>query len=702
MGSSIGSQGAAAARPVRWPWFLGGLVLLVAGLGLLMAQVAATPTPDLRIETSAEVVDRNGTLLRAFTVADGRWRLRVEPEAVDPLLLEMLLAFEDQRFFSHGGVDPRAIARAAWQALRHGRVVSGASTLSMQVARLRLGLSTRSLAGKWQQIRGALALERAADKDAILAAYLHLAPYGGNLEGVRAASLAWFGKEPVRLTPAQAALLVALPQSPRARRPDLSPDGARAGRARVLARAEAAGIIDADTAAAARREPLPTRRLAFPLHAAHAARRALEHAPSRGRHRLTIDAGLQARLERLAAEHAAALPDGTSVALMVADHGSGEVLASVGSAGLLDSGRDGFVDMTRALRSPGSTLKPLIYGLAFDQGLAHPQSLIEDRPDSFGDYAPTNFDRDFQGTVTVREALQASLNVPAITLLQAVGPARLLARLRRAGAEPQLAGHASPGLAIGLGGVGLTLHDLVALYAAIGRGGRALDLRERLDAPLAAPLASGNRPPVLSSRATWYLGSILSGSGDMRQVSDALAMKTGTSYGYRDAWALGYDGRHVIGVWAGRPDGAPVFGLTGRTAAVPLLRDAYARLGRRVPLPPPGRDVWLARTTDLPPTLRAVRPAAAADPASRLDGVEIAFPPDGARVDLGLRQGAGGELVLQARDGRPPLVWLANGRPIAQERFVRTARWRPDGPGYATISVIDADGRASRVRVHLE
>jgi penicillin-binding protein 1C len=679
------------------------LAAVLVAVAWLEEQVRATTPPDLSAATSTLVLDRTDRLLRAFTVADGRWRLPVTIDGVDPLFIDMLLAYEDKRFFAHPGVDARAMLRAAGQALRHGRIVSGGSTLTMQVVRLASGEPTRAPAGKWRQMLGALALERTADKALILNAYLHLAPYGGNLEGVRAASLAWLGKEPARLTPAQAALLVALPQSPAARRPDQFPDAARDARERVLARAEQAGVIDADTAAAARREPLPRQRRPFPMLAAHSARRALGDAPEAPVHRLTIDAGLQARLEALAGEHARMLGEGLSAALLVADHANGEVLASVGSAGLLERGRDGFVDMTRAPRSPGSTLKPLIYGLAFERGLAHPETLIEDRPSAFAGYAPDNFDRGHQGTVTVRRALQESLNVPAVAVLDAVGPARLIARLRRAGASPRLPGAEPAGLAIGLGGVGVSLRDLVAVYAAIARGGRPVALRLSRNGPAAT--APGVQP-ALDGRAAWYLASILSGAGDTRRAGGDVAFKTGTSYGYRDAWAIGFDGRHVIGVWVGRPDGAAVIGLTGRGAAVPLLRDAFARLGGTTSLPGPPTGVLLAATGDLPPPLRRFGGGVARSrPSAGPDALGIAFPPAGARVDLGLTDagpGQGPALTLKVRNGHPPFVWLANGRPIAREPYSRSASWRPDGPGFATIAVIDGRGDATRVVVYLE
>ena len=219
--------------------------------------IAATVLPPLALETSVEVLDRSGTLLRAYTVADGRWRLAVDRAAVDPAYIAMLLAFEDKRFADHGGVDLQAMARAVAQAVWNGRIVSGGSTLTMQVARLLEESGTGKVSGKLRQIRVALALERRLTKDQILQLYLLLAPYGGNLEGVRAATLSYFGKEPRRLTPAEVALLVAIPQSPETRRPDRHPDAAKAARARVLDRAIGAGIIDADQGRAALQNPFP-------------------------------------------------------------------------------------------------------------------------------------------------------------------------------------------------------------------------------------------------------------------------------------------------------------------------------------------------------------------------------------------------------------------------------------------------------------
>ncbi|RYH10939.1 penicillin-binding protein 1C [Tropicimonas sp. IMCC6043] len=650
--------------------------------------VAATEIPVLVIETSIEVLDREGRLLRAFTVDDGRWRLAAQPAQVDPLYPAMLIAFEDRRFLRHHGVDWRAMARAAGQALWHGRIVSGGSTLTMQVARLLEDGTTGQMAGKLRQLRLALALERQLTKDEILAIYFERAPFGGNLEGVRAATLAYFGKEPHRLTPAEAALLVAIPQAPTSRRPDRHLANASVARDRVLARVARAGVIDHDTAEAARTTPVPALRRNFPAHAPHLAERLRAEHPLRDVHLTTLDRDLQAALEDLAGESARQAGDRLSTAIVVADHRTGDLLASVGSADYLAETRGGWLDMTRALRSPGSTLKPLVYGLAFDAGLAHPETLIEDRPTAFGRYAPVNFDGQYRGTLRVRRALQMSLNIPVVSLTQAIGPARLVARLRRAGVEPVIPSD-TPGLAVALGGVGVTLEDLVRLYGALARGGLAMPLHET-----GAPDAEPRR--VLSEVAAWQVADILAGMPPPAHAARrALAYKTGTSYGHRDAWALGFDGRHVAGVWIGRPDGTAVPGAFGGDLAAPVLFETFGRIApRSEPLPPPPPAALLSSTAELPLPLQRFRPRNAVFQTAT-DGPKLAFPPPGTEVEA--RDG----LALKVRDGTPPFTWLANGMPVIVGTRERESFLPTPGKGFLDLSVIDAEGRAARTSVEL-
>ncbi|HYA75213.1 MAG TPA: transglycosylase domain-containing protein, partial [Roseiarcus sp.] len=378
------------ALPAAWNAYLESL----GPLDLAAARVGSTI-----------VVDRDGRLLRAFTLPDGRWRLPTTSGEVDPRYLAMLLAYEDGRFYEHGGVDWRAMARAAGQWIASGHVVSGGSTLTMQVARLIEPRDERNLGAKLRQATRAWQMERRLAKTGIIDRYLMLAPFGGNLEGVRAASLAYFGKEPRRLTIGEAALLVALPQSPESRRPERFPEAARVARARVLDRVAARGIITLEEASAAKREPVPETRKPFPLLAAHAAEEAVAADPSAHLLKLSIDARLQAKLEALAREAVTRLGPRLSAAIVVIDNASGEIRARIGAADYLDAARDGSLDMSRAPRSPGSALKPFIYALAFEEGLAHPETVLFDRPARYGAYAPENFDLGYQGTVTARKAL---------------------------------------------------------------------------------------------------------------------------------------------------------------------------------------------------------------------------------------------------------------------------------------------------------
>ena len=675
----------------RWIIVLAaGLWLAALGRDRFDAWIDATVLPPLALEMSVEVLDRDGDLLRAYTVADGRWRLALPPDKVDPLYLKMLLAYEDKRFRAHSGVDPRSVLRAALQAVWNGHVVSGGSTLTMQVARLLEEGTTGEVGGKLRQMRVALALERRLSKDQILQLYLHLAPFGGNLEGVRAASISYFGKEPLRLTPAEAALLVAIPQSPESRRPDRAADRAEAARNRVLARAVAEGVIDADEAEAAKREEVPGLRKPFPALAPHLADRAKAEEPQAVAHHLTIDGGLQKKLELLAAEAVEGRGERLQVAILVADHASGEILASVGSAGYQADLRQGFVDMTTALRSPGSTLKPLVYALAFDEGLGHPETMIDDKPMSFGTYAPQNFDKLYMGTIRMREALQLSRNIPVVALTDALGPAKLVSAMEKAGMKPVFPGD-KPGLAIALGGVGVTLTDMVQLYAAIARGGVLRPLSWRQD----AEVPEGQR--VVSEVAAWEVGDILAGLAPPPGApSNRLAYKTGTSYGHRDAWAIGFDGKHVIGVWVGRADGTPVPGAFGADVAAPVLFQAFNRLkGKLDPQPPAPKSTLLVANADLPQPLQRFRSRSAVFEAAA-DAPAVAFPPDGAEVEL-LAQG----LKVKVAGGTAPFTWLADGVPMVVASDAREAMLAMPGTGFVTLSVIDAEGRSDRVQVRV-
>jgi penicillin-binding protein 1C len=698
---------ARAAR--RWRRLkLAGVVSVVAGfvlIGVFAAWVVSLGPPPLAQagQVSTTVVDRHGKLLRAYAMADGRWRLPVDARTgVDPTYLKLLLAYEDRRFYSHRGVDPLALSRAAFQLLTRGRVVSGGSTITMQLARLIEPRRHRSVHAKLRQMVRALEIERQLSKDQILDLYLTLAPYGGNLEGIRAASIAYFGKEPKRLSLAESALLVALPQSPENRRLDRYPDVARAARDRVLDRMVEDGVVSDDEAVAAKAVPVPRMRKPIPILAPHSADRAVATVRDTPVISLTLDSSLQKALEALARDRAISLGPSVSVGIVAVDNESGDVLARVGSPDYFDDRRAGQVDMTRAVRSPGSTLKPFIYGLAFEDGFIHPESLIDDRPIRFGDYAPQDFDMTFQGTVSVRKALQLSLNVPAIALLDRVGASRLSSRLKQAGGNLVLPKDEAPGLAMGLGGVGVTLQDLVQLYAGIARLGTTRPLRELVVGAGDAP-----RDPLrlMDQVAAWQVGNVLMGTPPPENAPQhRIAFKTGTSYGYRDAWSVGFDGRMTIGVWAGRPDGAPVPGLVGRTAAAPILFDAFARTGKLpMALPKPPKGVLIAGNAKLPPPLRRFRPLGELVRTGGEQAPHIQFPLNGSRIDAAGANGAPfSAMPVKVAGGVPPMTMLVNGVAAGEIDSRRQRLVDPPGPGFVRLTVIDAMGAADTVVVRIQ
>ncbi|QBF29824.1 penicillin-binding protein 1C [Thalassococcus sp. S3] len=674
----------------RWGLIALALLLLVAAgaRDAFDAWIARTDLPLLLAETSVEVRDRNGALLRAYQVEEGRWRMDLSVEAVDPRYLEMLVVYEDKRFWRHGGVDLLALARAVGQVAWNGRVVSGGSTLTMQVARLLENSGTGAWPGKLRQMRLAWALERRMSKREILTLYLLHAPYGGNIEGLRAATLSWFGKEPHRLTPSEAAFLVALPQAPEARRPDRAPQAALAARDRVLSRLARAGVLTGEEQDAARETRLPDRMRPMPRYAPHLSDRVVRSRPGTMRHDLTVDLPVQRAMEVLLREAVRGKAGRLSAAIVVADHRSGEGLASVGSPVYAAGAHQGFVDMTRALRSPGSTLKPLVYGLAFDRGLVHPETLIHDGPVQIGRYAPRNFDGIFRGDIRIRDALTLSLNIPVVLLTQEMGAARLMVALRRAGVPARLSG-GKPGLAVSLGGVGVSLEGLVQLYAGLAGGGEGRPLRWSADVK-PAPVKR-----VMGEVAAWQVGHILAGlAPPPGAAAGVLAYKTGTSYGHRDAWAIGWDGRHVIGVWMGRADGTPVPGAFGGDLAAPVLFEAFNRLKPRFdPLPPPPAATLLVGAAHLPPPLQRFRPRGAGF-ARDAAAPQLVFPPDGAVLASG-----SDPLTLKLRGGTPPFAVLRDGAPLRTGIRQREVEVPRPGPGFATFSVVDAAGQADRVQI---
>ena len=670
---------------------LAGLAILL-GLEIVLLGLDTALPPDLSRARLASPValDHDGGWLRGMPAEAGRWRLRADLARTDPVFIERLVRLEDARFGWHVGVDPVAVARAVASAIVHGRPTSGASTLTMQTARL-LSPRARTLGAKLIEAVRAVQLESRLSKSRILSLYLTLAPYGGNLEGVRAASLAWFGHEPSSLTNGEQALLIALPQSPEARRPDRHPGAARAARAAVLARMVRAQLITPAAAKEANAEPLP-QRADFPASAWHVAGQLARAAPPDAASVITtLDGALQRRLEPMAAGLADTQGPAAQVAILVVEIRNRAVRAAVGSAGRERPG--GWIDLTRAIRSPGSTLKPLIYGFAFDEGLAAPDTVIEDAPRRFADYQPEDFDRLFHGPVTAREALTHSLNVPAVALLDRLGPAQFEARLRGAGARlvRPAAGVRDAGLALALGGEGITLRDLAMLYAALGDDGVAKPLAWTEAEAATREAADGVRlmRPAAARQVISILREAPTPEGRaptaLTREGAPIAFKTGTSYGFRDALAVGLTGGYVVLVWTGRADGAARTDQTGREAALPLLFDVADLLGTA-----PGAAQPIA-PSEAPRSLRALTP-----PES---GPRLIFPPDGATIRApGFGPGSRG--LALAASGRG-LSWYVDGAPVAPDRAGGPPIWRPAGPGFYRVTVVDGDGRSAEARVRV-
>jgi len=674
---------------------------LLAGLALAGTLVAAgalaldqlfPPNLARYHDRSTEIVDSNGRLLRAFTTPDGKWRLKTTANDVDPVYLALLKAYEDRRFDGHWGVDPLAALRAAEQWITRGRIVSGASTLSMQAARLlepelfRIG-PRRTLGTKLLQSARALQLEWRYSKRDVLGIYLTLTPMGGNLEGVRAASFTYFGKEPKHLNAAEAALLVAIPQSPERRRPDRSPAAAQAARERVLERGFRHEVIDASLHELASSRPVPSRRLAMPLHAPHLSAWLAGQSPG-ALVPTTIRFELQSAMLQLAREERGRIPDRPDIAIVAVDNRTGTVVAWQGGSDYF--GRAGQVDLVRAHRSPGSALKPLIYAMAFDDRALHPESLIEDVPVRFRDWLPRNFDRDHQGAVTVRRALQQSLNVPAVLALEKVGPQRFLSTLRTAGAAPGLPpGDTGASLGVALGSATVSPLEMAGLYAGLARGGEFAPPTIRRDRAAREPVR------LIGPAAVWYVGDVLAeaplpdGFANLPVAlrERRIAYKTGTSAGFRDAWAAGYSANWTVVVWVGHADGTSRPGQLGRHAALPVLFKAFSRLPAEdnIARSPPGDVLRVASWRELPVRMRSLGPTA--EPGN----LRIAYPPADARIELASREA----VPLAAKGGRGSLRWLIDGRPIDG------TKWVPDGPGLVRVAVVDEAGHSSAVTVRI-
>jgi penicillin-binding protein 1C len=658
--------------------FLFGVFALLAMGGGVAALDAAFPPDVEKIQESALLVlAADGRPVAALGSPDHFWRLPATAQDVDPRFVQTLIDTEDRRFWETPGVDPVALIRAAFDDAHAGRVVSGGSTITMQVARL-LTPYPRTIPGKAEEILRALQLAAHYSKPEILAMYLTLAPYGGNIEGVQAASWLYFGHGAAHLSRPEIALLVALPRRPEVLRPDRHPQAAAQAVAHIYAEEKLGRPPEALAGAISRR--------AFPNDAPYLAQY-LWAKGARGIALTTIDTGLQSETLRIAAAAADGFGDPADVAILVIHNPDTKITAYVGGAGLARPG--GYMDMIQAIRSPGSTLKPFIYGMAFDRDLATPATLIDDTPLANATYDPADFDRSWHGIVPVAVALQQSYNLPAVKMLEAVGPAATVAALRSAGMEMALpAGDNRPSLAIALGGVGVRLQDLCALYSGL----TAADVPHKLRLLSTDPWAP--TPPVMTRQAGEKIIAILEGlpppDGTSGFGGRAVAYKTGTSYGFRDAWSIGVSADWTVGVWVGRPDGTPRPGAYGLNTAAPIMARIFSLL-------PADEGALPVPIVVLPPPANAA-PGMVHFETGPAQKPQIVFPPPNAVVEVD----DGAPVALEATGGAAPYRWIVDGSELDAPPPGEDPAWLPPSPGFFRITAIDQLGvmASETIEVH--
>lgn len=555
---------------------------------ILALWLVPLPEGKLNAPQAYRYYDQNKQLLAVLISQDEFFRMHVPLNEVSELFTKTLLLQEDQHFYQHPGINPLAIARAAFDNLINGRVVSGASTITMQLARM-LERRERTLIAKTIEAFRAMQLEWRFSKNEILAFYLALAPYGGNIEGLQAAAFAYYAKPASQLSPGEIALLVALPKSPNRYRPDRYPHEAKQQRDQVLLNMLKGQLINEDQYRRALAEPAPSQRQRFPNLIPHTAWHLRHQYPDDYVTITTLDENLQRRTQTLLAQHVERLQDQDihNAAAVIIDNQSREVRAIVGSADYFDQQALGANDGARSVRSPGSTLKPFVYGLAMQAGLISEKTILYDIPINYGGYAPQNYSNQFLGPVTAREALTESLNVVAINLSKDLGIQQLYELLQKGGVSSLNKPASYYGLPLALGGVEVSLLELTNLYASLANYGDYLPYRLTANTPIESPIS------LLSAEASWLTTHILTDverpdfpqSWQFSRNRPTVAWKTGTSYGHQDAWSLGYNPQYTIGVWVGNFDAKPAKDLAGSKVAGPLLFDLFQGVTQAGSLP---------------------------------------------------------------------------------------------------------------------
>ena len=630
--------------------------------------------------TSKVVKAADGSWLYAQTNSEDKWRFPVTIERLDPAYIEMLLAFEDKRFYTHPGFDLLAMMRAVSQMFRQGEIVSGGSTITMQLARL-LEPKSRTVWAKMIEIIRAFQLEWHHSKEEILSAYLTLTPYGGNIEGVVAASKHYFGKFPYALSASESALLVSLPQSPERNRPDRSIKNAREARNKVLKIARKKGLISDHIYQQAILQSPPKKPRSFPRYAPHLSQKLLASTTKSDQEIITtLHRGVQKQLERWAQSKSEHLAGDTTLAVIVARNEDAAIEAYIGSHDMFSTRVPGYIDMTQAIRSPGSTLKPFIYALGFEKHFIHPNTLILDRETRFGDYLPHNFSYQYHGEVTATYALQHSLNIPAVKILQRVGVRDFVESISQCAGRVMIPKNRST-LPIALGGIGLSMTQLTQLYVALANGGKSHPIHTVADinsSQVILPLCD----PKAAQMTTAILREISAPEG-FSDIQNQIAYKTGTSYGYRDAWTIAYNNSHTVAVWVGKPNNATQLKLTGRNTAAPLAFEVFALLQN---LLPQRSWSWSASYLGRQVPLGLAR----FDPQESRESVKqltMLYPEKNARFRSA---GCDDSIVeVKVNDGVKPYYWYIDGEPKDIDQGSMIQRF---DHGAHTITVIDSAG----------
>jgi len=653
-------------------WCTGVLGLVILFMAWLYSY--SGPIAMQRLQYSPYLLDNQGELMHVLLAKDERYRFQTTKSDVDGHYLNLLLAYEDQRFYQHHGIDWWAMIRALSQLLNKGYVVSGGSTLTMQTIRL-LEPKSRTLWHKIDQMRKAIALERRYTKDEILAFYLSLAPFGSNIESVQMASRVWFGKWAKDLTPAEAALLVALPQSPERRRPDRFLQAAVNARNRVLERALSKGVISKQYLSTAGLSNIPTRWHKLPKLAPHLLwKRTLQNNTTA---KTTLNSHWQARISTIA--KATTLTKDINMAILLVESKTGNVLSYIGSQKYLDFANYGAVNYVDAVRSPGSTLKPFIYALAESESYIHFNTLINDSVTQIGGYQPLNMSKKNYGEVTISEALQRSLNIPAVKVLHRYGPAKFKAKLAQIGVPLRK----GSGLPIALGGAGVTLWELVKLYNSLANEGNILPLKT---APNEISALPGKQLLTQSSTAqiNWILSHNLGGKNRLHGAykTQDLVYKTGTGPGGSDAIAIGTNGKYTVGVWIGSHDGSHQTGNTGYQTAVPVLNRVFDQLpkGKIKVLQPKKPPTALTRFDQHDGKLKVQYP---------IEGSIIARKNNAARVP-----------VVFKTVSYPVVVKINNNQLIMLYRASDFIEF--DKPGGYTLSFVDGQGNSANLALFVE